>query len=312
MSKETIVDKLILKLKEVQLDETKLAATTGDTGTTGTTSGSTLQTVIVTEIIPKNYKVSYSAIGAPVLVEQKGKEVAAPDDDYNLVNGKTITVVKGKLTAEINTPAEVTSGTTGQTGTTGTTTMAKVIVNTLDLKAYPWDVCIADQKKAGYSDEDAKKICGKIKATNMSKEQYDDLKMAMSTADSVKSALTRAGLDISKAGSYCLNFSIGDDGSMTYGTLQTNTYQDLMLAKEKEIGEAVDTKVKELETAYETKMKTQKDNYEKVIKTLNSNTKTINTNPANSEKEVVKPITKADLFRAEVLAMKKAKGINIE
>ena len=138
------------------------------------------------------------------------------------------------------------------------------------------------------------------------------LKMAMSTADSVKSALTRAGLDISKAGSYCLNFSIGDDGSMTYGTLQTNTYQDLMLAKEKEIGEAVDTKVKELETAYETKMKTQKDNYEKVIKTLNSNTKTINTNPANSEKEVVKPITKADLFRAEVLAMKKAKGINIE
>ena len=68
MSKETIVDKLILKLKEVQLDETKLAATTGDTGTTGTTSGSTLQTVIVTEIIPKNYKVSYSAIGAPVLV----------------------------------------------------------------------------------------------------------------------------------------------------------------------------------------------------------------------------------------------------
>jgi hypothetical protein len=31
---------------------------------------------------------------------------------------------------------------------------------------YPWEQCIADQKKRGYSDERAKKICGSIKAQN--------------------------------------------------------------------------------------------------------------------------------------------------
>lgn len=36
---------------------------------------------------------------------------------------------------------------------------------------YPWDKCIEDQIKAGYSEETAKKICGKIKAMNNKVEQ---------------------------------------------------------------------------------------------------------------------------------------------
>src|SRR5262245_8621879 len=34
------------------------------------------------------------------------------------------------------------------------------------LADYPWDECIRDQKKRGYSDEQASKICGYIKAKN--------------------------------------------------------------------------------------------------------------------------------------------------
>lgn len=37
----------------------------------------------------------------------------------------------------------------------------------LDEKKYPWDKCIDDQKKRGYSKDSANKICGSIKAKNM-------------------------------------------------------------------------------------------------------------------------------------------------
>ena len=30
--------------------------------------------------------------------------------------------------------------------------------------AYPWNQCVTDQLKRGYSQEDAKRICGEIKA----------------------------------------------------------------------------------------------------------------------------------------------------
>ena len=39
-----------------------------------------------------------------------------------------------------------------------------------DLADYPWDQCIADQQAAGYTEEQANKICGYIKKKNASKE----------------------------------------------------------------------------------------------------------------------------------------------
>jgi len=40
---------------------------------------------------------------------------------------------------------------------------------TMEKKKYPWDKCIADQKKAGHSEESSKKICASIKLKNQKK-----------------------------------------------------------------------------------------------------------------------------------------------
>jgi len=304
MAKNTIVkgiETMILKLKSAQEEiELEMAQPTpsGNTDTTITTSGSTLPSVLVEEIIPKKTTVAYSAVGAPVMVtDAKGKESVASDGQIETTL-KIITIEKGKLLKIEDRPTEAPSGNT----TGDTTQLSKVIIPVIELAKtdkYPFDQCLADNT-AKYGVEGAKKVCGAIKAkVGMSKEEVQpilemsktpeefetklndlDLKMQQSTADAVKNALTRAGLDISKAGSYCLNFTIGDDGSMSYGTLATNTYQDLLLSKEKEIQLEVDGKVKEFELA----MSKQKEGYEKVINVLKKGA-TINTNPQVEEEQ---------------------------
>jgi len=42
----------------------------------------------------------------------------------------------------------------------------KLVIKRMELGDYPWDECIADQKKAGHSEESANKICGYIKSKN--------------------------------------------------------------------------------------------------------------------------------------------------
>jgi hypothetical protein len=260
MAKETIVDKLILKLKEIQDDTLELAKP--DTTTSGATSGateSTLPSVQVDEIMQPNIKISYSAIGAPVLmVDSKGKEQNVLDGEYKLATGKMLVVEGGKLKDIKDIPADEMSGTTG---TTGTTKMSKVIIEVPEV----------------------------------------DLSMAQSKGDQVKAALVRAGLDVSKAGSYCINITIDENGNITYGSFNASTYQDLMLAKEKEINDVVDVKLKEIEVA----MAKQKENYEKVIKTLNASTKTIDAVPT-VETEVVmsKNPTKTEILKAQIQAKK--------
>lgn len=44
---------------------------------------------------------------------------------------------------------------------------------TVDLAAYPWDECIADQTERYGDEETAKKVCGAIKAMYGSKEEMD-------------------------------------------------------------------------------------------------------------------------------------------
>lgn len=258
MAKVEIVEKLILKLKEIQ-DETLSMAKLAEApsgSTSGATSGSTsnLPSVLVDEIQQPNIKISYSAIGAPVLMlDAKGKEQSVLDGEYKLATGKLLVVEGGKLKDIKDLPAEESSGTTEQSGDTK---MSKAVIEPAELT------------------------------------------MAQSTGKAVQTALSRSGLDISKKGSYCLNFEIGEDGEMTCGTLATNTYQNLVMAKEQEIQVAVDAKVKEIEVA----MAKQKENYEKVVKTLNTNVKTIDTNPQVETQEVLlsKTPTKTEILKAEI------------
>jgi len=263
----SLVDKInatLLKLNvDLQLAKVpkKEDATSGETSgqTLQPTSGGTLPSVIVTEYVPKNVSVSYSAIGAPVMeTKDGGKEAPAEDGDYETVAGKTITVKDGKLVSETDTPQEDIDE---HSGDTKTTEMAKVVIPTLDLKAYPWEQCIADNTKK-YGAESAKKICGKIKAMNMSVQDADELlAMATNKSDQLMAALNKAGIDLKKKGDYCINISVGEDGTISYGTLSTNTYENLLMAKEQEL----ETEVNKLIQATETRLAQEKEKYEKLV-----------------------------------------------
>jgi hypothetical protein len=94
-------------------------------------------------------------------------------------------------------------------------------------------------------------------------------------------------VDLSKNGSYCINLEVRE-GQITWGTLQTNTYQDLMLAKEQEI----ETQIDKLTTAYETKLAA----IGKINETLqHGETKTSNAPEASDVK-----LSKADYMKAAI------------
>lgn len=328
MAKEIqVVDKLIMKLKELQDENLKMAV--ADSGVTAT-SGSTLPSVMVAEINPLKTTVSYSAIGAPVMVtDAKGKEVVASDGTIEVKEvlaadgtvekpAQILTIEKGKLLSIEDKPAEI------EPVTSGSTEMSKVnivipVIEMAGEKEYPFDKCVADNT-AKYGAEGAKKVCGAIKArVGMSKEEAQpilemskdaedfeknlEVKMAQSTATAVQSALQRAGFDLSKAGQYCLDFTVGEDGTMQYGQFRATTYQDLMLAKEK-IEKDVDDKLKEITV----QMSKQKENYEKVIKTLNTPSKGINNVPEVEEQKPLVKLSKEEQrkveIKAEIMALK--------
>lgn len=287
----------------------------GDT-VAGETSGATAQTaaapgVVVSEIIPQTIKISYSAIGAPVIqTDADGKEEHVLDGEYILTTNKKITIVDGKLTAEVDvtemSPEEMMSGTTEMSMEDLEIALAEVELESnkknitpdeqtalackkkklsadieakkacktkltidipvIELAKYPWDKCMADMSAQGYSKDAASKICGSIKAkgTTMAEDQLllseEQLKELLMAANIERQRLADI-VDLSKNGSYCINLEVRD-GAITYGSMQTNTYQDLMLAKETEI----ETKVTELTEAFEAKIK----GLEKIAEALKS------------------------------------------
>ena len=179
------------------------------------TSGGTLPSVIVTEYVPKNLSVSYSAIGAPVMeTKDGGKEAPAEDGDYETVAGKTITVKDGKLVTEVDTPQE-------------------------DIDEHSGDT-----------------------KTKMSKVEAP-IEMQANKADQLMATLSKAGVDLKKKGSYCLNVEVGEDGTITYGTLQTNTYENLLMSKEEEYSAEID----KLTQAIETRLALEKEKYDKLVET---------------------------------------------
>lgn len=99
------MDKLIQKIEQklVELGIVKMAE---EPASSGTTSGATAATsaapaVVVSEIIPKTIKISYSAIGAPVIqTNEDGKEENVTDGEYILTTNKKITIESGKLVKE--------------------------------------------------------------------------------------------------------------------------------------------------------------------------------------------------------------------
>ena len=50
--------------------------------------------------------------------------------------------------------------------------------NPIDLASYPWDECVADQLKRGYTEESANSICGWIKANYQEMAEEDGLENA--------------------------------------------------------------------------------------------------------------------------------------
>jgi hypothetical protein len=204
-----------------------------ESGATEATSGETvsnLPSVIVVEFTPKNGKISYSAIGAPVLsIDEEGKETPADDGDYNTKDGKTITVVDGKLTKEIDTPEE----------------------------------------------EDVEEAPVESGTTEMSIET-PSLDMAMG----IEGNRLKDIIDMSKKGDYTIQISVDDKGTVTFGTVYANTFQNLLLEEE----EKVNLKLEKLTEGYESIIEALKVGETKVIE----------------KPEVKKELTRADYLKLEI------------
>ena len=108
------------------------------------------------------------------VISEDGSKSPAPDGEHQVVlkdesgneNKIRIMVMDGKITERENVE-EAPESESGEE----------------EMAAYPWSKCIQDQLDAGYDEETAKKICGKIKAENMSEEfarELNDIKVSLS------------------------------------------------------------------------------------------------------------------------------------
>lgn len=290
-----VIEKINSTLAKLGVDLILAKAPVASGETSGSTSGVTVTSaaagVVVSEIIPKTIKISYSAIGAPVIqTNEDGKEENVTDGEYILTTNKKITVEGGKLTKE----EDVEEIEVEEEKPSGTTEMAKVEVPVIELAKYPWDKCIADMTKEGYDAETAKKICGSIKAKGttmesdevlLSQEQLHELVMAANLERQRIADL----IDLTKNGSYCINIEVVD-GAITWGTMQTNTYQNLLLEKETEI----DNKIDELTQAYEAKLSAN----EKVIEALKTGEVKTNIIPVASDDKTI--LSKSDFIKLDI------------
>ena len=255
----TLIEKInatLLKLgSDIQLAKAvkPVENPTGETSgqTLQPTTGNTLPSVVVTEYIPKNVKVSYSAIGAPVLeIDADDKEKPAEDGEYQLVTNKTITVKAGKLVTETDTPEDE------QNEASGDTKMSVV------------------EKPI---------IIEKVETP---------IELAANKSDQLMAALQRAGIDLKKKGNYCINIEIAEDGTIAYGTLQTNTFENLLMSKEEEFS----TEMDKLTAAIETRLAAEKEKYEKLVEAHMHGIVPSKDKNANSETKM----SKTDILKAQI------------
>ena len=87
------------------------------------------------------------------------------------------------------------------------------------------------------------------------------IELAANKSDQLMAALQRAGIDLKKKGNYCINIEIAEDGTIAYGTLQTNTFENLLMSKEEEFS----TEMDKLTAAIETRLAVEKEKYEKLV-----------------------------------------------
>ncbi len=118
--------------------------------------------VLEDAVVPETGKsLRIGEVGAPVQwvsTDEAGEEVLEPvaEGEYIVEDGRTIVVdAQGNL-VEIKDASEPVTPLPEE-----------------ELAKYPWDKCIADRLKDGYSQSAAEKICGKIKSENASAEDVE-------------------------------------------------------------------------------------------------------------------------------------------
>jgi len=247
----SVIDKINSTLQKLGVDLVLAKASetmSGETATTGETSGATVTSaaagVVVSEIIPKTIKISYSAIGAPVIqTNEDGKEENVTDGEYILTTNKKITIQDGKLVSEID---------------------VEEIEN-------------EEEKEDAVSGETKMEI-----ETPVEPVATSELEMA-----NLESQRLREIIDVTKDGSYTIEISVSN-GEIVWGTLYTNTYQNLMLEKEEEIEKKID----ELTLAYEEKLSAN----EKIIEALKIGEVKPNITPVASDVK----LSKSDFIKLDI------------
>lgn len=119
--------------------------------------------------VDPNGNESLSPVGPGEFVTDAG--VVVVDDSSNLVEVRPVPVEPSGSTAPI----------VSVSGSTET----PIVASAETFEPYPWDKCLADQKKKGYSDTASNKICGYIRSKNMNSEDLteDQIKTILAEPD---------------------------------------------------------------------------------------------------------------------------------
>lgn len=268
MSKSKLIEKIEQKL--VDLGIVTLAEEVVETGSTETNTEE-IGSVVISEIIPTPIDVTYSAIGAPVIIKNaEGEEENLGDGEYLLKDNMKMIIVDGKLKELIKIEE-----TEEEVVLSKETKVEKV--ETKEVKV-----------------EEVKVEETKVEETKVELTETEELELAVTNIKSLLSTI-----DMTKAGDYYISISINDSGEITYATASSNTYQNLLLAEE----EKTNKKVDELVKAYEVKLSDNETKYKNIIEAL----KTGYVKPTEPKVEEVK-LSRVEALKIQIQAKREEKN----
>lgn len=123
-------------------------------------------------VASSDYKIEAREVGQKVeVVDAEGNLMPAPDGAYEFEDGFKFMVKDGMISEidGVETAPETEVDITVESGKD----YKKQLMDTL--AEYPWDQCMLDMEKEGYTEEQAQRICGSIKWNNMEDEKMSSI-----------------------------------------------------------------------------------------------------------------------------------------
>lgn len=125
-------------------------------------------------VASSDYKIEAREVGQKVeVVDAQGNLMPAPDGDYEFEDGFKFSVSNGVISEIDGVEEAPQSDMPAEQPVDAGKDYKKQLMDTL--AEYPWDQCMLDMEKEGYTEEQAQRICGSIKWNNMEDEKMSSI-----------------------------------------------------------------------------------------------------------------------------------------